>query len=303
MANTAELRNSAPIEIEPLTKRLGARLHGVDCSDVDDETWSAILAAFHTHHVLVFPDQDLTPDQHANFMERFGLLDVHPQELSARTTLPLPENPKVELMLNKPGNYGPRAAAWHTDVTFRDEPVAVTSLYGVETPTACADTIWTSMQAVFDDLTDGLKTTLRGLNAVHATAFVMGDKGKAGQDSYDPTEEIDPKKQNLKAQYREEVIHPVVHRHEAGYETLYVNPAFVHRIEGWSKEESDALLSLIYKRATLANYTYRHRWTSHDLVAWDNRCTMHFGVNDYSEADRRTLHRTTGAPFKVHASR
>lgn len=303
MANTAELRNSAPIEIEPLTKRLGARLHGVDCSDVDDETWSAILAAFHTHHVLVFPDQDLTPDQHANFMERFGLLDVHPQELSARTTLPLPENPKVELMLNKPGNYGPRAAAWHTDVTFRDEPVAVTSLYGVETPTACADTIWTSMQAVFDDLTDGLKTTLRGLNAVHATAFVMGDKGKAGQDSYDPTEETDPKKKNLKAQYREEVIHPVVHRHEAGYETLYVNPAFVHRIEGWSKEESDALLGLIYKRATLANYTYRHRWTSRDLVAWDNRCTMHFGVNDYGEADRRTLHRTTGAPFKVHASR
>jgi len=303
MANTAELRNSAPIEIESLTKRLGARLHGVDCSDVDDETWSAILAAFHTHHVLVFPDQDLTPDQHANFMERFGFLDVHPQELSARTTLPLPENPKVELMLNKPGNYGPRAAAWHTDVTFRDEPVAVTSLYGVETPTACADTIWTSMHAVFDDLTDGLKTTLRGLNAVHATAFVMGDKGKAGQDSYDPTEEIDPKKQNLKAQYREEVIHPVVHRHEAGYETLYVNPAFVHRIEGWSKEESDALLGLIYKRATLANYTYRHRWTSRDLVAWDNRSTMHFGVNDYSEADRRTLHRTTGAPFKVHASR
>jgi len=303
MANTAELRNSAPIEIESLTKRLGARLHGVDCSDVDDETWSAILAAFHTHHVLVFPDQDLTPDQHANFMERFGFLDVHPQELSARTTLPLPENPKVELMLNKPGNYGPRAAAWHTDVTFRDEPVAVTSLYGVETPTACADTIWTSMQAVFDDLTDGLKTTLRGLNAVHATAFVMGDKGKAGQDSYDPTEEIDPKKQNLKAQYREEVIHPVVHRHEAGYETLYVNPAFVHRIEGWSKEESDALLGLIYKRATLSNYTYRHRWTSRDLVAWDNRSTMHFGVNDYSEADRRTLHRTTGAPFKVHASR
>ena len=62
MANTAELRNSEPIAIEPLTKRLGARLHGVDCRDVDDETWSAILAAFHIRHVLVFPDQDLTPE-------------------------------------------------------------------------------------------------------------------------------------------------------------------------------------------------------------------------------------------------
>ena len=198
MSDVAALRNSAPIEIEPLTKRLGARVHGIDCRDVDDAVWAAIEHAFHTHHVLVFPDQDLTPDQHAAFMERFGELDIHPQELSARTTLPLPENPKVELMLNKPGNYGPRAAAWHTDVTFREEPVAVTSLYGVETPAACADTIWTSMRAVFDDLTEGLKTTLRGLNAVHATAFVMGDKGKAGQDSYDPTKETNPKKRTCR---------------------------------------------------------------------------------------------------------
>ena len=303
MANIDALRNSTPIEVEPLTKRRGARLHGIDCRKGDDATWAMILDAFHTHHVLVFPNQDLTPDQHAAFMERFGELDIHPQELSARTTLPLSENPKVELMLNKPGNYGPRAAAWHTDVTFRKEPVAVTSLYGIETPPACADTMWTSMRAVFEDLTEGLKTTLRSLNAVHATAFVMGDKGKAGQDSYDPTRENDPKKQNLRAQYREEVIHPVVHRHEAGYETLYVNPAFVHRFKGWSKAESEALLGWIYKRATLANYNYRHRWAPRDLVAWDNRCTMHFGVNDYGEEDRRTLHRTTGAPFTVHASR
>lgn len=303
MQNRTALRNSAHIEIEPLTKRLGARIHGVDCRAVDDAAWSEILQAFHDHHVLVFPDQDLTPDQHVTFMERFGELDLHPQELSARSTLPLPENPKVELMLNKPGNYGPRAAAWHTDVTFRDEPVAVTSLYGVETPAACADTIWTSMRAVFEDLTDGMKQTLRNLNAVHATAFVMGEKGKAGQDAYDPTKEKDPQKKNLQAQYRDEVIHPVVHRHEAGYETLYVNPAFVHRLDGWSPEESKSLLGWLYKRATLANYTYRHRWTQRDLVAWDNRCTMHFGVNDYGEEDRRTLHRTTGAPFSVHASR
>jgi len=45
-------------------------------------------------------------------------LDVHPQELTARTTLPLSENPKVELILNKPVNYGPLTAAWYTDVTL-----------------------------------------------------------------------------------------------------------------------------------------------------------------------------------------
>jgi taurine dioxygenase len=36
---------------------------------------------------------------------------------------------------------------------------------------------------------------------------------------------------------------------------------------------------------------YCHRWQQGDLVIWDNRCTMHFAVSDYS-ADRY-MHRAT----------
>ena len=294
------------VEVERLCRALGARIHGIDCRNVDDTMWSTILTTFHRHHVLVFPGQYLSPSDHVTFMERFGKLDVHPQELSARSTLPLPENPKVELMANTAGSEGPRADVWHTDVTFRPEPVAVTSLYGVETPQACADTIWTSMRAVFEDLSDAMKDTLRGLNAVHATAWVTRQGGKGIESAaakYDPTAETDSRKKDLRAQYREEVVHPIVHRHEAGYETLYINPAFVNRIEGWTADESKPILEWIYKRATEPIYNYRHRWTKHDLVVWDNRCTMHYGVNDYETEDTRVLHRTTGAPFVVHASR
>lgn len=292
------LRNSA-FELERLSPAVGARLHGVDCRAIDDQTWAEIVGAFHTHHLLVFPNQELTSFEHSEFMERFGELDVHPQELSARTTLPLDENPKVELMLNKPGTYGPRAAVWHTDVTFREQPPAVTSLYGVETPTGCADTLWVSMRAVFESCSPAFQEVLRGLNVVHATAFVM----KKGGSSYDPTQEADPRKKSLQAQYRDEVVHPMVHRHEAGYETLYINPAFVSHIAGWSKQESNALLQHLYGIAGQHHYMYRHRWSRHDLVLWDNRCTMHYGINDYGEDDTRRLHRTTGHPFDVVASR
>lgn len=303
MSNAAARTESSPLTVQPLTKSLGARVHGVDCRDVSDGAWDAILEAFHDRHILVFPDQTLTPEEHAAFMERFGELDVHPQELSARTTLPLPGYPKVELMLNKPGKQGPRAPRWHTDVTFRREPVAVTSLYGVETPEACADTIWTNMRAVFEDCTPGMQATLRTLNAVHATSFVMQQQGSDEALVYDPTVEDDPNKQDLQAQYRVPVVHPVVHAHEAGYETLYINPAFVYGFEGWSQSESRTLLGWLYAQAEQPKYIYRHAWSTRDLVVWDNRCTMHLGVNDYTEEDRRTLHRTTGAPFVVHASR
>lgn len=294
-------RRSNQLRVERLTGTFGARLPDVDVRDVDDDTWAEVLDVFHDAHVLVFPNQTLEPADHAAFMERFGELDIHPQELSARSTLPLPGFPKVELMENRPGTYGPRSSAWHTDVTFRSRPPAVTSLYGVETPVGCADTIWVCLRALLEQCSEGLQDTLRHLNAVHATAFVRG-AAQAGSINYDPTAEVDPRKQALQAQYREPVAHPMVHWHEAGYETLYINPAFVSGIEGWSDSESKLLLDWLYEQAMHPNLMYRHQWSQRDLVVWDNRCLMHYGVNDYEEGDTRVLHRTTGAPFEVCAS-
>ena len=94
-----------------------------------------------------------------------------------------------------------------------------------------------------------------------------------------------------------------MHRHEAGYDTLYVNPAFTSGIDGFDEAESKALLGYLYEKAMHPNYMYRHHWSQGDLVIWDNRCVMHYGVNDYSENDTRILHRTTGHPFPVTASR
>ena len=299
----ADILTTTALKTERLTGLYGARILDVDCRSVDDATWAAILEVFHARHVIVFPNQTLTPEEHADFMERFGVLDIHPQELSARSTLPLPGYPRVELMENRPGNYGPRASAWHTDVTFRPEPPAVTSLYGVETPIGCADTVWTSLKAVFSDCSPAMQQMLRGLNAVHETAFSRG-KAQADSIAYDPTKETDSrKKEAVKAQYRDPVSHPVVHRHEAGYDTLYVNPAFTSGIDGFDEAESKALLGYLYEKAMHPNYMYRHHWSQGDLVIWDNRCVMHYGVNDYSENDTRILHRTTGHPFPVTASR
>lgn len=285
-------------EVERLTGTFGARITKFDCARVDDTQWDEIRDAFHRYHVLVFSDQNLEPGEHAAFMERFGELDVHPQELSARSTLPLPGFPKVELMENRPGTYGPRASAWHTDVTFRRRPPAVTSLYGVQTPVGCADTVWVNLRLVLGQCSEGLRAALRQLKAVHATAFVRG-AAQAGSINYDPTREADSRKHDLTAQYREPVSHPVVHWHEAGFETLYINPAFVSGIEGWTEAESKLLLGWLYEQAMHPNYMYRHQWSHHDLVVWDNRCVMHYGVNDYDEEDTRILHRTTGGPFEV----
>ena len=73
---------------------------------------------------------------------------------------------------------------------------------------------------------------------------------------------------------------------------LYLNPVYTTRFEGWNPVESQDLLGHIYRHATNENFTCRLRWARHTLAIWDNRCTMHNALNDYSGA-RREMFRTS----------
>jgi len=91
----------------------------------------------------------------------------------------------------------------------------------------------------------------------------------------------------------EERTHPCVIEHPVTKKpALYVNPVYTTRFEGWSPTESQALLGHIYRHATNENFTCRLRWNRHTLAFWDNRCTMHNALNDYSGV-RREMFRTS----------
>jgi taurine dioxygenase len=90
-----------------------------------------------------------------------------------------------------------------------------------------------------------------------------------------------------------EHTHPTVVEHPVtGKSALYVNPVYTTRLEGWSPIESQALLDYLYRHATNENFTCRLRWARHTLAIWDNRCTMHNALNDYSGV-RREMFRTS----------
>jgi taurine dioxygenase len=71
-----------------------------------------------------------------------------------------------------------------------------------------------------------------------------------------------------------------------------VNPTFTTKILGLGRRESTVLLDLLYATATEPEHVFRHRWTAGDVVAWDNRSTLHLGVRDYGDA-HRVLRRVT----------
>ena len=79
---------------------------------------------------------------------------------------------------------------------------------------------------------------------------------------------------------------------ETGRKALFVSEHFTTRILGLPEDESRALLAELFAFGTRDEFVYRHRWSAHDMVFWDNRSLMHLagGTPDHL---RRRLNRTT----------
>ena len=67
--------------------------------------------------------------------------------------------------------------------------------------------------------------------------------------------------------------------------------------EEWGVPEHDgrALLDELVAHSTQRQFVYTHRWRVHDLVIWDNRCTMHRGTDFDDLRWKRDMQRATVA--------
>ena len=82
-------------------------------------------------------------------------------------------------------------------------------------------------------------------------------------------------------------VHPV-----SGRKAIFVNSAFVSKIDGLADDESDMLLAMLEKHQTRAEFITRVGWSPGQVLIWDNRATLHYAMNDYP-GHRRRLQRVT----------
>lgn len=272
------------LELRPLTDHIGMEVLNVDATQpIDPATFAALRDALNTHSVLLLRNQPVSEAQHVAFAREFGELQVH--VLSQYLTTPYPElyvlsNVKQD---GKPIGNHKEGWNWHSDWSYYEVPCFGSVLHAVEVPPVGADTLFSSMFAAYDALDADTKRLIQPLCAVHsystyyAKAFADREPLSAEQQAATP-----------------DVVHPLVRRHqETGRPSLFVGQDIVKEIVGLSPEESEALLARLNAHATSEAFTYRHQWQAHDLLIWDNRCTMHKATPYDDVAWRRVMHRAT----------
>lgn len=253
------------ISTHPLNQAVGAEIRGVDLrAPLSSEDFEVIHGAFLAHQVIFFRDQDLTHEQHLDFGRRFGELHIHPNVPSH------PAHKEILIIHADENSRRVEGSGWHTDVSFEAEPPSASMLRMIETPASGGgDTLFSSMYAAYDALSDFWKDMLQGLTAIHDSA------GTAGHHLGDKSE-------------MPQAEHPVIRTHpETGRKALYVNVGFTRRIRGMRGDESQAILNHLFAHVAKPDFQCRFRWQPNSMAMWDNRCVQHYATWDYFPETRR----------------
>lgn len=266
------------LDVKPLTGGIGAEIFGADVTDAGQ--FDALMTAFTEHAVIVIRDQKITPGEQIAFARRIGGININ------RFFACVEGHPEIAMVLKEPDQERAIGERWHTDHSYDQAPAMCSMLHAIETPEVGGDTVFASMYSSFEALSEGLKTTLRGMKAWHSSRHVFGKARESSETN--KTGRI-----GNADQATQDSLHPVVIRHPlSGRDALYVNPEFTVNFDGWSPEESRALIAYLESHCTKPEFTCRVRWRPGDITIWDNRATWHKAVNDYS-GQRRLMHRIT----------
>ena len=279
------------ISVYPVTENFAAEIGDLDLArPLDPADLAAIKAAFASYAVLIFPDQQLTQEQHLAFAARFGPLEltiaVHRKDAPLRVRKEfadvsnLNHKDKVWREDSRTRQFQLANRIWHTDSSFKRLPARASLLYARTIPPVGGHTEFADERAAYDALPEAMKRRLEGLVAEHS---IFNSRGRLGFSNFSEEERqsLPPVPQAL--------VRVIA---ESGRKSLYL-ASHAGRIFGMPDAEGRALIDQLIEHATRRQFVYTHRWRVNDLVMWDDRCTMHRGTAFDDLRFRRDVQRAT----------
>ncbi|MEM7023618.1 MAG: TauD/TfdA family dioxygenase [Pseudomonadota bacterium] len=263
--------------IRPMTGSLGADVTGINvASALDQHVVDGLKSALADHHVLAIRDQELVPEALHRFARQLGPFSGNPIHV------PLEGFDDIVRFVRDERDMGLVVGEnWHMDLAWFERPPGITVLYGEEIPDVGGDTMFASLEAAYDALSDRMKELLAGLVGVHS-----------GKGVFDGNAALLAVREEGRKADDVEVEHPVICRHPVtGRRHLFIS-SVLRRFVGMTEAESQPLIDFLLQHATRPEFTCRLRWTPGTLALWENTCLLHAAINDYP-GQRRVVIRTT----------
>lgn len=306
---------------KPLNGEFGLMIEDVTRQDIRDAAFQREAYDLWTDHggLLAVRGSDLaetTPEELMGWTEVFG--EVEDNTLAARQDKMVPGFPilrignvtdangkalaqtaKVEpLKSDAEIRYNPetRRPVWHTDSTFRKHPPIGSVFHCRQAPPEGAATLFADTRGAYAGLDEATKAKLQPLEAVCSLAH--HDKKISLYSPGYPN--LTPEQRTANPPNRVPVVleHPV-----SGVPALYgLNSSTCaivpkgeqvrdEQLDLWDLEgiedESVLILRDLLPYITGPEFTVKWSWQPGDIVAWDNRCTMHAATGfDYDRYSR-----------------
>lgn len=265
-----------PITIAPVTPGFVAEVGDIDLAGpLSAADFDQLRQAFTSYSVLVFANQDLTPEQHLAFSARWGAVEKD-RTLDPKATPPrlsgefadisnLSAEGRIWGETSRQRMYKAGNRLWHTDSSFKRLPSLCSLLYASTVVPIGGHTEFADQRAAYDALPQSMKARLEGLVAEH---WIVHSRRRSGFHEFNEDE-----------MKRLPPVPQVVVRTlpESGRKSLFV-ASHAGRIYGMPDAEGRALIDELIAHVTQRQFVYTHRWRAHELVMWDNRCTMHRGT-------------------------
>ena len=143
------------IVVKPLSGTLGCEIGEVDlAAELTNAQFSDIRDAFHKYSVIVFRDQDITPEHHMAFARRWGEINVN------RFFAQVDGYPMIAEVRKEPDQTEAIGSGWHTDHSYDTKPALGSILVAREVAAFGGEIVGVVFQA--------LEITIKGfLNTAH----------------------------------------------------------------------------------------------------------------------------------------
>ena len=275
---------------EKLHSTIGAKVQGIDLSILSDDNISEINNLWLKYLILLFPNQDISDEDHIKFGRKFGQLENHPSLSHRSSKNPeiyrvsnVSEEGKIIPSKNTSWQYLKQSWLWHTDSSFREIPSKGSILHGISTTRKGGSTYFANMYEAYNDLDENTKKSINNLWVIHDHDYIINLsselKSKQNKGSY---EHLPPVKHPLVQ------IHPVTRK-----KSLFLSPHTMVNIDGFNEIEGRKLLDELIDHSVQSKYVYKHEWNDNDIIMWDNRCTMHSVEPFDNNTIKRIMHRVT----------